>query len=210
MRAPNEFQGSGIWFANRIGKLTASRMRSAMKRLKNGDDSAERRNLKIEMLAERMTDQIVPKYTNEAMLWGIETEPEAKDVYEEVTGRLITDVGFMDHPVIPFLGASPDGFVDDGLIEIKCPTTSTHLTWAIDGEVPEEHKPQMIVQCLVTGREWCDFVSYDPRVPESYQLFVRRFTPTLDERSEIEAEAVKFLAEVEEMFELITRQEMIK
>ena len=181
-----------------------------MKRLKNGDDSAERRNLKIEMLAERMTDQIVPKYTNEAMLWGIETEPEAKDVYEEVTGRLITDVGFMDHPVIPFLGASPDGFVDDGLIEIKCPTTSTHLTWAIDGEVPEEHKPQMIVQCLVTGREWCDFVSYDPRVPESYQLFVRRFTPTLDERSEIEAEAVKFLAEVEDMFELITRQEMIK
>ena len=210
MRAPNEFQGSGIWFANRIGKLTASRMRSAMKRLKNGDDSAERRNLKIEMLAERMTDQIVPKYTNEAMLWGIETEPEAKDVYEEVTGRLITDVGFMDHPVIPFLGASPDGFVDDGLIEIKCPTTSTHLTWAIDGEVPEEHKPQMIVQCLVTGREWCDFVSYDPRVPESYQLFVRRFTPTSDERSEIEAEATKFLAEVEEMFELITRQEMIK
>lgn len=210
MRAPNEFQGNGIWFANRIGKLTASRMRSAMKRLKNGDDSAERRNLKIEMLAERMTDQIVPKYTNEAMLWGMETEPEAKDVYEEVTGRLITDVGFMDHPVIPFLGASPDGFVDDGLIEIKCPTTSTHLTWAIDGEVPEEHKPQMIVQCLVTGRQWCDFVSYDPRVPESYQLFVRRFTPTSDERSEIEAEAVKFLAEVEEMFELITRQEMIK
>lgn len=210
MRAPNEFQGNGIWFANRIGKLTASRMRSAMKRLKNGDDSAERRDLKIEMLAERMTDQIVPKYTNEAMLWGMETEPEAKDVYEEVTGRLITDVGFMDHPVIPFLGASPDGFVDDGLIEIKCPTTSTHLTWAIDGEVPEEHKPQMIVQCLVTGRQWCDFVSYDPRVPESYQLFVRRFTPTSDERSEIEAEAVKFLAEVEEMFELITRQEMIK
>ena len=210
MRAPNEFQGNGIWFANRIGKLTASRMRSAMKRLKNGDDSAERRNLKIEMLAERMTDQIVPKYTNEAMLWGMETEPEAKDVYEEVTGRLITDVGFMDHPAIPFFGASPDGFVDDGLIEIKCPTTSTHLTWVIDGEVPEEHKPQMIVQCLVTGRQWCDFVSYDPRVPESYQLFVRRFTPTLDERSEIEAEAVKFLAEVEEMFELITRQEMIK
>lgn len=210
MRAPNEFQGSGFWFANRIGKLTASRMRSAMKRLKNGDDSAERRNLKIEMLAERMTDQIVPKYTNEAMLWGIETEPEAKDVYEEVTGRLITDVGFMDHPAIPFFGASPDGFVDDGLIEIKCPTTSTHLTWVIDGEVPEEHKPQMIVQCLVTGREWCDFVSYDPRVPESYQLFVRRFTPTSDERSEIEAEATKFLAEVEEMFELITRQEMIK
>lgn len=210
MRAPNEFQGNGIWFANRIGKLTASRMRSAMKRLKNGDDSAERRNLKIEMLAERMTDQIVPKYTNEAMLWGMETEPEAKDVYEEVTGRLITDVGFMDHPTIPFFGASPDGFVDDGLIEIKCPTTSTHLTWVIDGEVPEEHKPQMIVQCLVTSRQWCDFVSYDPRVPESYQLFVRRFTPTSDERSEIEAEAVKFLAEVEEMFELITRQEMIK
>ena len=210
MRAPNQQQGDGNWFAQRIGKLTASRMISAMKRLKAGGDSAERRDLKIEILAERMTDQIVPKYTNAAMLHGIETEPEAKDVYEEVTGRLIQDVGFVDHPTIPFFGASPDGLVEDGLIEIKCPTTSTHLSWVVAGEIPAEHKPQMIVQCLVTGRSWCDFVSYDPRVPESYQLFVRRFIPSDDEKQEILLEAKKFLAEIDDLFEKITQQEMVK
>jgi hypothetical protein len=193
----------------RTGKLTASRMRSSMKRLKNGEDSAERKNLKIEILCERMTGDIVDKFVSTAMQWGIEKEPEAKAAYEKKTGRLIKDVGFIDHPRIEFCGASPDGFVDDGLIEIKCPNTATHVGWILDGGIPEEHKAQMTLQAAVTGRGWVDFVSYDPRMPEPQQLLVRRFYPTAGEIAEIEAEAEKFLAEVDGLFETITRREMI-
>jgi putative phage-type endonuclease len=208
-REANDLQGTGEWFNARTGKLTASRMRSAMKRLKNGEDSAERKNLKIEILCERMTGDIVDKFVSTAMQWGIEKEPEAKAAYEKKTGRLIKDVGFIDHPRIEFCGASPDGFVDDGLIEIKCPNTATHVGWILDGGIPEEHKAQMTLQAAVTGRSWVDFVSYDPRMPEPQQLLVRRFYPTAGEIAEIEAEADKFLAEVDGLFETITRREMI-
>jgi putative phage-type endonuclease len=208
-REENSLQGTGEWFNARTGRLTASRMRSAMKRLKNGEDSAERKNLKIEILCERMTGDIVDKFVSTAMQWGIEKEPEAKAAYEKKTGRLIKDVGFIDHPRIEFCGASPDGFVDDGLIEIKCPNTATHVGWILDGGIPEEHKAQMTLQAAVTGRSWVDFVSYDPRMPEPQQLLVRRFYPTAGEIAEIEAEAEKFLAEVDGLFETITRREMI-
>jgi putative phage-type endonuclease len=209
-REENSLQGTGEWFNARTGKLTASRMRSAMKRLKNGEDSAERKNLKIEILCERMTGDIVDKFVNTAMQWGIEKEPEAKAAYEAKTGRIITDVGFIDHPRIEFCGASPDGFVDDGLIEIKCPNTSTHVGWILDGGIPEEHKAQMTLQAAVTGRGWVDFVSYDPRMPEAQQLLVRRFYPTPAEIAEIEEEAKKFLNEVDVLFDTITRREMIE
>lgn len=210
MRDANNLQGTGEWFNARTGKLTASRMRSAIKRLKNGDDSAERKNLKIEILCERMTGDIMDKFVNTAMQWGIEKEPEAKAAYEKATGRIIQDVGFIDHPRIQFCGASPDGFVDDGLVEIKCPTTATHVGWILDGGIPEEHKAQMALQAAVTGRSWVDFVSYDPRMPEAQQLLVRRFYPTAGEIAEIEAEAEKFIAEVDALFETITRREMIE
>jgi putative phage-type endonuclease len=210
MRDANDLQGTGEWFNARTGKLTASRMRSAIKRLKNGDDSAERKNLKIEILCERMTGDIMDKFVSTAMQWGIEKEPEAKAAYESKTGRIIKDVGFIDHPRIQFCGASPDGFVDDGLVEIKCPTTATHVSWILDGGIPEEHKAQMTLQAAVTGRSWVDFVSYDPRMPEPQQLLVRRFYPTAGEMVEIEAEAEKFLAEVDVLFDTITRREMIE
>jgi putative phage-type endonuclease len=210
MREANDLQGTGAWFNARTGKLTASRMRSAIKRLKNGDDSAERKNLKIEILCERMTGDIMDKFVNTAMQWGIEKEPEAKAAYESKTGRIIRDVGFIDHPRIQFCGASPDGFVDDGLVEIKCPTTSTHVSWILDGGIPEEHIPQMVLQAAVTGRSWVDFVSYDPRMPEAQQLLVRRFYPTAGQIAEIETEADKFLAEVDALFDVITRREMIE
>ena len=209
-REQNTLQGTGEWFNARTGKLTASRMRSAIKRLKNGEDSAERKNLKIEILCERMTGDIVDKFVNTAMQWGIEKEPEGKSAYEKKTGRLIKDVGFIDHPRIECCGASPDGFVDDGLVEIKCPTTATHVGWILDGGIPEEHKAQMTLQAAVTGRGWVDFVSYDPRMPEPQQLLVRRFYPTAGEIAEIEAEAEKFLAEVDGLFETITRREMVE
>jgi hypothetical protein len=220
MRESNTLQGTGEWFNARTGKLTASRMRAAMSYLKQSEkdkeagkpkeDKAERKNLKIEILCERMTGDIMDKFVNQAMQWGIEKEPEAKAAYESKTGRIIRDVGFIDHPRIQFCGASPDGFVDDGLIEIKCPTSATHVSWILDGGIPEEHIPQMTLQAAVTGRGWVDFVSYDPRMPETQQLLVRRFYPTAGQIAEIEAEAEKFLAEVDALFDTITRREMIE
>jgi len=220
MREANDLQGTGAWFSARTGKLSASRMRAAMSYLKQSDkdkeagkpkeDKAERKNLKIEILCERMTGDIMDKFVNQAMQWGIEKEPEAKAAYESKTGRIIRDVGFIDHPRIQFCGASPDGFVDDGLVEIKCPTTSTHVSWILDGGIPEEHIPQMVLQAAVTGRSWVDFVSYDPRMPEAQQLLVRRFYPTAGQIAEIETEADKFLAEVDALFDVITRREMIE
>jgi hypothetical protein len=209
MREENKLQGNGAWFNARTGKLTASRMKNAMKYLKGGADSADRKNLKIEILCERLTGDIVDKFVNQAMQWGIDREPEAKEQYELKTGRLIKDVGFVDHPRIEFCGASPDGLVDEGLIEIKCPTTATHLNWILAGVVPDDHKPQMCLQALCTGRPWVDFISYDPRMPEANRLFVRRYTPSAEELAEVEAEAVKFLGEVEEMFEQLTKVEML-
>lgn len=220
IRKSNPLQGTGAWFNARTGHLSASRMRAAMAYLKQSEkdreagklreDRSERKNLKIEVLAERMTGDIVEKYTTAAMQWGIEQESNAKAAYEAATGRLVTDVGFVLHPSIEWLGASPDGFVGDGLIEIKCPNTSTHVGWILDGTIPEEHIPQMTLQCACTKRGWCDFVSYDPRISEAQQLFVRRFYPTDEQIETVEKEAKLFLLEVEGLFQLITQREMVE
>ena len=217
---PHQAGNFGAFMNDRCGKLTGSRMSAAMAYLKQTakeiadkkpkEDRKERSSLKIEILCERMTGNIVDKFVSTAMTWGIHQEPNAKAAYEAKTGRIVQDVGFIDHPRIEFCGASPDGFVDDGLIEIKCPNTSTHVGWILDGGIPEEHKAQMTLQAAVTGRSWVDFVSYDPRMPEAQQLLVRRFYPTPAEIAEIEEEAKKFLQEVDVLFDTITRREMIE
>lgn len=200
-------QGSAEWHSARTGKLTASRMKYAMAFNKDGKESKDRADLKVEILCERMTDQVADHFVNPAMRWGTKTEPKAKEAYEELTGELIRNVGFFDHPTIEHCGASPDGLLGhDGLIEIKCPTSATHLQWRFSGVVPAEHKPQMILQLACTGRQWCEFVSFDPRMPEAQQLFIRRYTPTVEEIAEVEKAARKFLAEIEAMFEKVTEQ----
>lgn len=205
MRENNKLQNNGSWHESRLGKLTASRMAAAVNYLKNGQDSSERRKLKIEVLAERLTGNIVPKFVNEAMQWGIEHEPMAKERFESKTGMLVSDTGFIDHPSIDNLGCSPDGVVDDySLIEVKCPTTGTYVKWLLEDVVPEEYKPQMILQCLVTGKRSVWFVAFDPRLPEKQQLFIKEFVPTKDELNWIQDEAIKFLEEVEDLFEQIT------
>lgn len=205
MREPNKFQGSGSWFNDRTGKLTASRMAAAMSFLKSGAESSDRRKLKIEILAERLTGDIVPKYQNEHMMHGVEQEPFAKEAFETRTGLLITDLPFVAHPRIEFCGASPDGLVSDGcLIEVKCPATRTHLEYLLAGEVPEEYKPQMILQAVCMGKSEVYFVSFDPRLPEKQSLFIKKYKPTQEEIDKVENAAVQFLKEVDEMFEQIT------
>jgi hypothetical protein len=204
MREANPLQGTGAWFHERTGKITASRMAAAMSYLKSGKESSERRKLKIEILAERLTGDIVPKYVTNEMQWGIDQEPYAKAAFEAATGLLVTDVGFVPHPTIDLCGGSPDGLVSDGcLIEIKCPSTARHIEYLLGGVAPEEYKPQMILQSACLNKPvW--FVSYDPRLPEKQSLFIRKFEPTPEQVAEVEEAARVFLAEVDEMFEAIT------
>lgn len=194
------------WLSARAGKLTASRMADAMDFRKDGKPGAARVRLMHEILAERMTGDSVRHFVTDAMQWGLEKEAEAKAEYEAQTGELIGAAGFYDHPRIDLFGATPDGLLTpDGLIETKCPTSQTFVAWKLAGVVPEEHKAQMLAQLVCTGRAWCKFVAYDPRVRDPrHRLFVRHFEPTAEERAAIEAAAESFLAEVDAMWERLT------
>lgn len=205
------FVGTFEFFAARTGKLTASRMELAMEFLKNGKESAERAKLKKELVAERMTDSVVSRFVNDSMRWGLETEDDAKAAYTRLTGRRVEPCGFYDHFDIDNFGATPDGLIGpDGLIETKCPETTTHVGWMMEGGVPAKHKRQMIAQVCCTGREWVDFVSFDPRIKDpKRQIFVRRFVPTAEEIEEVEIAARLFLREVEELFQLVTSIEVV-
>ena len=193
------------WLNSRCGKLTASRMRDAMDFTQKGIPTAKRTQLMRDLLAERLTGDSVRHYVNDAMQWGVEKECDAIAAYEAETGSLVTPAGFFDHPRIDNLGATPDGLLDDGLIEVKCPQTATFATWRMAGEVPDEHKPQMAVQCSCTGRKWCEFVAFDPRIRNPrHRLFIRRYEPTAEEIAKVEGAAQMFLAELDEMFRVFT------
>ena len=192
------------WYQSRIGKLTASNMAAAMSYLKNGKESAERAKLKMLIVAERLTDIIIPHYVTEAMAWGIATEAEAKEAAAKLIGLDIKPCGFYDHPEIDNFGATPDGLLDDdGLIEIKCPTTTTHLSWLLENKVPDQHRAQMAAQLLCTGRRYCKFMSYDPRVSRRAILY-KHYAPSQAELGEVRRAAVLFLAEVEALFERVS------
>jgi putative phage-type endonuclease len=189
-------QGTPEWFAARAGKVTASRVADILTKLKTGE-AAARRNYRAELTAERLTGNKTEGFTSAAMQWGIDTEPQARAAYEVKTGAFVDQIAFVDHPTIPMFGCSPDGLVgDDGLIEIKCPNTSTHLEYLDDTEPPKKYLPQIMAQLAVTGRNWCDFVSYDPRVMEGLQLFIVRVERDDAYIKVMELEVQKFLDEV--------------
>lgn len=194
------------WLASRAGKLTASRMKDALAVLKNGSPAKARSDLIRDLLAERLTGASVRHYVSPAMEWGLQTEDEAKAVYQASTGSFIGEAGFYDHPRIDGFGCTPDGLLrPDGLVEIKCPTTQTFVDWRMAGGVPEEHKPQLLAQCACTGRKWVEFVAYDPRIrDEAARMYVRRFTPTEAEIAAVETAAESFLAELEKAWEILT------
>jgi putative phage-type endonuclease len=192
------------WLSSRCGKLTASRMPHAMQYTAKGAEGADRKRLKIELLAERMTGDTVPHFVNSYMEWGLTQEPHAKAAYELRTGRLIAPAGFVDHPAIELFGATPDGFLPGAVIEFKCPATTTHLGWLLAGGVPEQHQPQILAQMACTGKEHAVFVSYDPRIKnERKQMHIVEWTPDRAEIEKVEEEAAKFLAEVDALFERV-------
>lgn len=190
------------WFKARCGSLTASRAATAFARGKNGQKLKAYYGLIDDIVAERVTGETVSHFTSDAMRWGIENEDDARFAYALEKGVVVDEVGFIPHPEIEHLGASPDGLVgNDGLVEIKCPETVTHLSYIRAKQVPEAYKPQMLVQLLCTGRKWCDFVSYDPRLKGAYarlSQFCIRFTPTKEELDEAERLAKEFLKDVDD------------
>ena len=159
--------------------------------------AASRDNYKAQLVAERLTGCVTPGFTNAAMIHGTETEPEARRAYEFFVDRDVQQVGFIPHPAIEMSGASPDGLVgDDGLLELKCPNTATHIETLLTGRIPDKYHKQMQFQMACTGREWCDFASYDPRMPERMRLFVKRIPRDEGEIAEIEREVSVFLSEI--------------
>lgn len=199
-------QGSPEWHAQRIGKATASRVSDIIAKTKSGP-SASRKNYLAELVAERLTGQPATSFTNAAMQWGTDTEPQARDAYAFLSDVEVTPATFIDHPTIDMSGASPDGFVADaGLIEIKCPNTATHIETLLSEDVPAKYITQMQWQMACTKRAWCDFVSFDPRLPIDMQIFVTRVERDSDQISNLEQEVSAFLAEVSQTVERLTQR----
>lgn len=190
-------QGSDEWKQARLGCVTASRVADVMAQGK-GSEAVTRQKYKLQIVAERLALEVVETYSNAAMEWGVEQEAFAVMAYEASNDVLTDRTGFWPHPSIPFIGASPDRLVgDDGLVEVKCPNTTTHLGYILDGVVPAQYVKQVQCQLWATGREWCDFVSFDPRLPKRNQLFVIRVFRDEELITKMEAEVRKFLAEVD-------------
>jgi putative phage-type endonuclease len=197
-------QGSPEWLAARAGKVTASRISDVMA----AKTTAAYRDYRAQIVAEILTGQPQESgFTNAAMQWGTEQEKFARAEYELACDWTVDEIGIVLHPTIERGAASPDGLVStNGLVEIKCPKTATHLQTLIDKKQPRQYENQMLWQMACTGREWVDFVSYDPRLPEDLQLFVHRFDRDNKRIEEIEAAVTQFLSEVDEMIDNIRKK----
>jgi putative phage-type endonuclease len=192
-------QHTDEWMRARVGKATASRASDWMAELRGGGVPAVRKGYLAELVLERLTNAPAPSYQSQAMLTGIEREPEAKAAYAFWANVDVVECGFIPHPQIANAGASPDGLIgDDGLLETKCPNEATHLdTLLRPDNIPQEYIYQMMFQMAVTGRQWCDFVSYNPHYPQEMRLVVARVLRSAPMIARLEIQAVRFLVEVD-------------
>jgi putative phage-type endonuclease len=185
------------WFAARRGKVTASRVADLTAKTKSGW-GASRANYMAQLIAERLTGTTAESYTNAAMQWGTDTEPQARAAYEFFADAEVKEIGFVIHPKIKEAGASPDGFVGaDGEIQIKCPNTATHIETLLVKKIPAKYITQMQWGLACSGRKWCDFVSFDPRMPPHLQLFTQRVQRDAERIKELEEMVDEFLGELD-------------
>ena len=190
-------QQSPEWYAARLGKITASKIADVCARTQKGY-GASRENYMAQLIVERLTGQPASTYVNAEMQWGTETEPLARDAYEFYRDVDVEQVGFIPHPTIPDSGASPDGLVGDvGLVEIKCPNTATHISTLLGDAISGRYIHQMQWQMACTQRQWCDFVSFDPRMPPRMRLFVKRIARDEALLGQITREVALFLREMQ-------------
>ncbi|HKR41011.1 MAG TPA: YqaJ viral recombinase family protein [Paraburkholderia sp.] len=192
-------QGTPEWLADRAGRATGSRAKDILAKIKTGE-AAARKNYRTQLVIERLTGQPAESgFINDAMRWGTAQEPFARMAYESKTGNLVSEMGFI-YPPDMMTGCSLDGLIEEGdrigILEVKCPLSATHIEYLTSGGLPSEYKPQILHNVYVTGAEFADFVSFDPRMPEKLQLFTFRWNRNEDDIKEYEAELVKFLGEV--------------
>lgn len=190
-------QGSPEWIAVRLGKVTASRIADVIARTKTGW-GASRANYMAELLTERLTGVRAESYVSPAMQWGTDQEPNARAAYEFLHDCTVEPGSYFDHPSIPMSGASPDGLIGPaGLVEIKCPNTATHIETLQGGSVPHKYIAQIQWQMACTGRKWCDWVSFDPRMPAAMRLFVHRVQRDDKHILALEEAVTEFLGELD-------------
>jgi hypothetical protein len=186
------------WLQARVGFATASRFKDVLARLKNGEPAQARRDYLTQVVCERLTRLPTQSYTNAAMQWGVDQEPAARMRYAEKTGFQVDEVGFLKHSILQ-AGASPDGIVNmEGLLEIKCPTTITHVGTLING-MDEGHHAQVQGAMWIARAPWCDFVSFDPRLPEKQSLYIQRVQRDEAFIARLEQEVITFLSDVDKM-----------
>ncbi len=206
MQTENLTQGTDEWLAARIGKCTGSRFHDACSYTRSGSETAARRNYKYQLVAERLTGQQQDFYTNRAMDWGTATEDSARLAYEFKSGNEVDQAGMLVHPKLADVGFSPDGLVgEDGAIEIKCPETSTHIQTLTSGKIPAKYMEQVLGVMWVTGRKWCDFISYDPRLPEDLQMIVIRLERNEKQVNQLDEDIQEFLSEVDKEYHQVMK-----
>lgn len=199
-------QRSPEWYAARCGSLGASQLNEALATTKSGW-GASRENLKNRIIAERLTGVPAESFQNAAMAWGVAQEDNARTAYEASRGVFVQEMGIALHPTLAHTHASPDGLVgDDGLIEIKCPNTTTHIETLRVKKAPSKYINQMLWQMRCTDRQWCDFVSYDPRLPSHLQLFVTRVERDDIAIAGLELKIAEFLNEIQQEIDRLNEE----
>ncbi len=188
-------QGTDEWFALRLGRLTSSVAADMLAEIKSGE-AASRRNLRVKLVLERITGKIEEDgWTSRPMQRGTELEPAALATYEALTGSVVERVGFLAMNDVQ-AGASPDGIVDGGIVEVKCPLAATHLGYLKSGKVPGNYMAQCLHLLWVTGFTFCDWMSHHPDFPEELQTKIIRVPYVAEEIAEYEARALAFIGEV--------------
>ncbi len=190
-------QGTPEWFDSRVGCCTASRCYDAIAKTKSGW-SASRERYMDELITERLIGRAQDHFISADMMWGIEQEPLARAAYEFENNVTVEEVGSIPHPVIEWSSASPDGLIgDEGLIEIKCPKTTTMVSTVLSGQIPKNYVTQMTWQLACTQRKWCDFVMFDPRLPPANQIWIQRYEPEEDVITQLEEDVKLFLLDLQ-------------
>ncbi|UNE54872.1 lambda exonuclease family protein [Bartonella machadoae] len=200
-------QRTAEWFQARLGKVTASNVYNILSRTAKGLPTSKYEDYKIKLMTERLTGEISQSYITPSMQWGIEHEEDALKEYEFIYDADVIKCGFIPHPTIEMAGASPDGLIgEDGLVEVKCPQSTTHLRFFMYDEIKPEYIAQMQFQMACTGRKWCHFISYNPQFvgrSTGLRMKVKRIHRD-DEQIEQLTKAVEvFLAEIEQDMEQI-------
>lgn len=200
-------QGSEEWHLLRLGRVTASKFSTVMSKGRGGGEAVGRINYRAELLSERLTGKPVETYKSKEMQWGTDNEPTARLIYQLESGNNVEECGFFAHETL-MTGASPDGLVgDDGLLEIKCPNTATHIETLRKNKLPTQYYWQVMGQIWITGRDWCDFVSYDPRLPENSGYFVTRVERNDEDIALLEQEVENFLETVDSEIAFVSSYE---